>query len=271
MSGNAAGVRVEGRGGVAVVRIDRPPLNVLDIATIEALDAALAGAEESDASVVVLGSAPGAKAFSAGVDVKDHTPDRLETMIRTFHRLFRRLQASRLVSVAAVKGACLGGGMELALSCDLVVAEEGAKMALPEIRLACFPPVALAVLADRYGPRLAELCLTGETVSGAEAHRRGFLSRLVPDGKSEEAALEIAAAMAAGSRAVLGLTVRLLRRLSLPHFEHSLEKAERAYLEELARCPDMEEGIRAFTGKRPPRYGAADAGRAAPRPEGDSR
>lgn len=251
MSGN--GVQVEPRGGVAVVRIDRPPLNVLDIAAIEALDAALARVEESEAAVVVIGGA-GPKAFSAGVDVKDHTPDKLETMIRTFHRVFRRLQASRLVSVAAVKGACLGGGMELALSCDLVVAEEGAKMGLPEIRLACFPPVALAALAGRYGPRLAELCLTGETVSGAEAHRRGFLSRLVPDGKAEETAVEIAAAMAAGSRAVLGLTVRHLRRLSLPHFDHALEKAERAYLEELAREPDMAEGIRAFTEKRPPRY-----------------
>jgi cyclohexa-1,5-dienecarbonyl-CoA hydratase len=251
----AKGVAVESRGGVAIVRLDRPPVHVLDIAAIEALDAALAAAEDSPAAVVVL-SSTGDRAFSAGVDVKDHTPDKLERMIRTFHGIFRRLHASRLVSVAAVKGACLGGGCELALACDLVFAEEGAKFALPEIRLACFPPVGIAVLADRYGPRLAELCLTGETVDGAEAHRRGLLSRLVPAGKAEESAIAAAEAMASGSRAVLGLTVRRLRSLALPHFEKSLEKAEKAYLEELAREPDMHEGIRAFMEKRPPRFGA---------------
>ena len=255
----STGIQVEERGSVVVLRIDRPPLNVLDIPTIEALDRALAAAEESSAAVVVL-SSTGPKAFSAGVDVKDHTPDKLESMLLGFHRIFRRLQGSRLVSVAAVKGACLGGGMELALSCDLVVAEENAKFALPEIKLACFPPVGIAVLADRYGPRLAELCLTGETVTGAEAHRRGFLSRLVPAGAAEETALEIASAMGSGSRAVLGITVRHLRRLAVPHFDKSLEKAEKAYLEELAATPDMDEGIRAFMEKRPPRWGAPAGG-----------
>ncbi len=252
---NAAGVVTEMRGGVAVVRLDRPPLHVLDIATIGALDAALAAVEASPAAVVVL-SSTGERAFSAGVDVKDHVPGKLEGMIRSFHAVFRRLHASRLVSIAAVKGACLGGGCELALSCDMVFAEEGAKFALPEIRLACFPPVALAALAARYGPRLAEMCLTGESVDGAEANRRGLLSRLAPKGQAEAAAVEAAEAMATGSRAVLGLTVRNLRRLALPHFEHALEKAERVYLEELAREPDMHEGIRAFTEKRAPRYGA---------------
>jgi cyclohexa-1,5-dienecarbonyl-CoA hydratase len=261
---SASGVVLESRGGVAIVRLDRPPLHVLDIATIESLDRALATAEDSGAAVAVL-SSTGDRAFSAGVDVRDHTPDKLERMIRTFHAVFRRLHASRLVTIAAVKGACLGGGCELALSCDLVGAEEGAKFALPEIRLACFPPVGIAALSDRYGPRLAEMCLTGETVDGAEAHHRGFLSRLVPAGQAEEAAVAAGEAMASGSRAVLGLTVRQLRRLSLPHFEHSLEKAERAYLEDLAREPDMHEGIRAFTEKRAPRFGAPPAAGGFPR------
>jgi len=261
---NAQGVAVETRGGVAIVRLDRPPLHVLDIAAIGALDAALAAVEDSPAAVVVL-SSTGDRAFSAGVDVKDHTPDKIEGMIRGFHAIFRRLHASRLVSIAAVKGACLGGGCELALSCDLVVAEEGAKFALPEIKLACFPPVGIAVLADRYGPRLASMCLTGETVDAAEAHRIGLLSRLVPAGKAEEAAVAAAEAMASGSRAVLGLTVRRLRSLALPHFEKSLEKAERSYLEELAREPKMHEGIRAFMEKRAPRFGAPPAAGGAPR------
>jgi enoyl-CoA hydratase/carnithine racemase len=170
------------------------------------------------------------------------------------------------VTIAAVRGACLGGGAELALSCDLVIVEETARLGLPEIRLACFPPVGIAVLADRYGPRLSELCLTGESIDGVEAHRRGLSSRLVPEGGAEEAALAAAEAMASGSRAVLGLTARHLRRLALPHFEHSLEKAENAYLGDLAREKDMHEGVRAFTEKRPPRYGPGASAR-----EGENR
>jgi len=261
MTGTAApGVRTELEGGVARVLLDRPPLHVLDIAAIRQLDEALARVEESDAAVVVLGST-GDRNFCAGVDVKDHTPDMLETMLLSFHAVFRRLQRSRLVSVASVRGACLGGGMELALSCDLVIAEETAKFGLPEIRLACFPPVGIAVLADRYGPRLAEICLTGETLDGIEAHRRGFLTRLTPRGGAEAAAMEAATAMASGSRSVLGLMARTQRRLALPHFEKSLAEAERVYLEELARMPDMDEGVRAFLEKRPPRYGSGNADR----------
>jgi len=256
MTERAATVGIEAKGGVAIVRLDRPPLNVLDIATIEALDRALAAAEDSPAAVAVISSAA-PRAFSAGVDVGDHTPDRMERMLRSFHAVFRRMHASRLVTVAAVRGACLGGGAELALSCDLVFVEETAKIGLPEIRLGCFPPVALAALADRWGPRLAELCLTGETLDGAEAHRRGIGSRLVAEGGAEAASIAAAEAMASGSRAVLGLTARQLRRLALPHFEHALEKAERCYLEDLAREPDMHEGIRAFMEKRPPRWGGA--------------
>jgi cyclohexa-1,5-dienecarbonyl-CoA hydratase len=253
------GVLLEPRGAVAVLRLDRPPLHVLDIPTIAALGAALEAAEASPASVLVVTST-GARAFSAGVDIRDHTPDKIAPMLAGFHAVFRRLHATRLVTVAAVRGACLGGGMELALSCDIVVAEAGATFGLPEIRLACFPPVGLAALADRWGPRLEELCLTGETVDAAEADRRGLLSRLVAAGGAEPEALRLAGLCAAHSPAVLGLTARWLRRLSRPHFEHSLEKAEKAYLEELARMPDMEEGIRSFTEKRPPRWGAAGGG-----------
>jgi cyclohexa-1,5-dienecarbonyl-CoA hydratase len=256
MTERADAVRVEPRGAVAIVRLDRPPLNVLDIATIEALDRALASVEDSPATVAVLASAS-PRAFSAGVDIKDHTPDRIERMLRSFHAVFRRMHASRLVTIAAVRGACLGGGAELALSCDIVFVEETAKVGLPEIKLACFPPVALAALADRWGPRLAELCLTGETIDGAEAIRRGIGSRSAPDGGAEAAALALAESTATASRAVLGLTVRSLRRLALPHFDHALEKAEKTYLGELANEPDMHEGIRAFVEKRAPRYGGA--------------
>lgn len=239
---------------IAVLRLVRPPLQVLDIATIGALDRALAEVEGSAATVCIL--AGGERAFSAGVDIADHTGDRIRPMLDGFHAIFRRMFRSRLVTIAAVRGACLGGGMELALNCDLVVVEEGAKLGLPEIKLACFPPVGIAVLADRWGPRLAELCLTGELLSGADAHAAHLCHHLVGAGHAEEKALALAAAMAVHSPSALGLTARRLRKLSQPHYEHALDKAEAAYHDELIALPDMHEGIAAFMEKRAPRWSA---------------
>jgi cyclohexa-1,5-dienecarbonyl-CoA hydratase len=252
----SATVRIEHpRERVALLRIVRPPLQVLDIPTILALDEAFTTVEASDATVVVF--AGGERAFSAGVDIADHTPDKMRPMLQAFHAVFRRMFRSRLATIAAVRGACLGGGMELALNCDIVVADESATFGLPEIRLACFPPVGIAVLADRYGPRLAELCLTGKTLSAIDAHAARLLHHLVPAGHAEETALSLADAMAAHSPSVLGLTARTLRRLSQPHYEHSLEKAEACYFDVLASMPDMHEGITAFLQKRPPRFAAS--------------
>ncbi|MHC4820704.1 MAG: enoyl-CoA hydratase/isomerase family protein [Planctomycetota bacterium] len=258
--GDSTGVQIERDGAVVSLRIDRPPLNILDIPTIAALDTALADAENSGAAVAVI-CAEGPKAFCAGVDVADHTPDKIEPMLLGFHALFRRLHATPLVTVAAVQGACLGGGAELALACDIVIVEEGTKIGLPEIKLACFPPVGISTLARRYGPRMTELCLTGETIRGPEIGARGLASRVVADGEALPTAMDLASGMAAGSAAVLSLMARTQRRIQVPDFEELLGEAERVYLEELTRLPDMHEGIAAFMERRPPRYGeSAESG-----------
>src|SRR5262245_53274641 len=134
-------------GRAREIRLARPPVNVLNLNLLVALDRELAGT--SEAVVVLRGEG---KLFSAGVDVADHVPERVEAMIRDFHRVLSRLEQMPAVTIAAVHGAALGGGLELALACDLALATADACLGLPEIRLGVFPPWAVARFPRRYPP-----------------------------------------------------------------------------------------------------------------------
>ena len=129
------------------------------------------------------------KAFSAGVDVAAHTPDKVEAMLLKFHAVIRALVASKKVTIAAVQGHCLGGGAEMAMVCDIVYTTASAEWGFPEIKLGCYPPVACTALAALVGQkRAAELILTGRTISGIEAAEMGLANRAVAD---EELAVAI--------------------------------------------------------------------------------
>ncbi len=164
----------------AWITLARPPLNILDIPMMEALDAALERALPKSDFVIFQGAGP--KGFSAGAEVADHTPERVEKMLSAFHAVFRRLAEADCVKIAAVHGYCLGGGMELATFCDFVLATESAQFGQPEIKLGCFPPIAMLTLPQLIGMRAAaDLILTGRQISATEAHRLGLVSRVVPD------------------------------------------------------------------------------------------
>lgn len=246
------------RGRVAYVTLRNPPVNVLDRPTIRALGAALVRAAEERVSVVVLQSSD-AKTFSAGVSVQDHDPAVVRGTLQDFHAVFRRLYDAPFVSIAKVRGRCLGGGCELALFCDLVVASDTAQFALPEIALGCFPPVAISAFPYRFGRNALELVLTGEPVSAEVALRAGLVSRFVPRDEIDEHVDRLAAGLAARSAPVLAITVQTARRLWSPGFERALDDAERAYVERLLPLPDHREGLAAFLEKRAPRF-THDAG-----------
>jgi cyclohexa-1,5-dienecarbonyl-CoA hydratase len=243
-------------GPLARVEIRRPPLNILDLDALAALDRAFAAlAEAEPAPRVVLLSAAGERAFSAGVAVEDHTRDKIGRMLDSFHGAVRRLRALPAVSVAVVRGLCLGGGMELAASCDLVVAAEGASFGQPEIDLACFPPLGAALYPRALGPRrAADLVLTGRRLSAAEAEAWGLVSRRVPDGELDAAADELAATLLAKSGAALAIARRALAAGENEPFDEALAAAEHLYAEDLCATEDMEEGVAAFLEKRPPRW-----------------
>jgi cyclohexa-1,5-dienecarbonyl-CoA hydratase len=240
-------LRLERR--TAWITLTRPPLNIIDIPMMEALDAALERALPKSDFVVFQGAGP--KGFSAGVEIADHTPERVGKMLSAFHAVFRRLAKADCVKIAVVHGYCLGGGMELASFCDFVLATESAQFGQPEIKLGCFPPVAMVTLPQLIGMRAAaHLILTGQQISANEAHRIGLVTRLVPDHELPIALNHFLEELRALSPSVLQLTRKTLWQLHAADFAKQLEEVERVYLSELMKNDDAQEGIRAFLEKR---------------------
>ena len=222
--------------GVARLTLRNSPLNVIDIPMMEELTQVLAQIESQSEVTAVVVSGEG-KAFSAGVDIAAHTPDKIEEMLAKFHAVIRAFIAMLKVTVAAVHGLCLGGGAELATVCDLVYSSDDAEWGFPEIKLGCFPPVACTALAALVGQKkAAELILTGRSVTGREAAEIGLATRSVSDQLLSSAAKKASYAW------------------DSMHFDKGLARAENVYLQDLMKSEDAHEGIRAFLEKRPPKW-----------------
>jgi cyclohexa-1,5-dienecarbonyl-CoA hydratase len=237
-------------GAALWVTVARPPLNVLDVATIRALAASLEGLDDlpGTKAVVIRSGLDGT--FSAGADVGDHTRERAPAMLEAFHGLVRRLEALPQTTVAAVDGRCLGGGCELALFCDAVFATPRSTFGQPEIDLACFPPVASAWLT-RLAPRAAaEMILGGAAIPAAEAAAAGLVTRVVED--ADAAARDWVARVSGKSGAALALTRRALRLGAAGTFDDALRRVEALYVEEVLPTEDAAEGVAAFLEKRRP-------------------
>jgi cyclohexa-1,5-dienecarbonyl-CoA hydratase len=244
------GVEVGDR--VVAIRLNHPPLNVIDVEMIEQLASSLAEIEtQREIAVIVLSGSD--RAFSVGVDVAAHTPGKVSEMLTKFHALIRAVVGSRKITVAAVRGHCLGGGAELAMVCDLVYTTDNATWGFPEIKLGCFPPVAAAALSALVGQkRAAELILTGRSITGAEAARLGLANRAVPNEELDSVANETVEQISALSPQVLSITKKTLYGWDAVHFDKGLARAEKIYLEELVKTEDMREGVNAFLEKRMP-------------------
>lgn len=239
--------------GLATLTINRAPFNVLDIPTMEevnvALDLCLAA---TDVKLLMITGA-GEKAFSAGVEVADHTPDKVDRMIEVFHGIFRRLEQLPIPTLAAVNGVALGGGMEVAIACDMIVAASNAKFGQPEIKLAVFPPIA-AVLLPRLVPpaRAMELLLGGENIGADEAREIGLVNRVFAKETFVSDLQAFVAPYLALSRAALVSTRKTIRATSGKPFGAALDVAENIYLNELMVTEDAKEGLAAFLEKRKP-------------------
>jgi cyclohexa-1,5-dienecarbonyl-CoA hydratase len=227
-------------------------VNVLDIRTIHALREVVdAVSRRRDLKVLVWSSGLDG-VFSTGVDVADHAPERAREMLECFHGLFHRLDSMPQVTLALVDGRCLGGGCELALFSDLVLATPRSVFGQPEIDVGCFPPVASVLLPRLVGRRAYEMVLLGEPIGSAEAQRLGLVSRVVDDVRAE--AERQVARLAEKSGSVLALARRALRQSQSGSFGEKLARAEDLYREELLATRDAAEGVAAFLEKRPPRW-----------------
>jgi cyclohexa-1,5-dienecarbonyl-CoA hydratase len=249
MTNDRSTVRTRIEGRAAWIILDQPPLNIFNIDMMRQLDAALERTLPKSDFVVFQGHGP--KGFSAGAEIADHLPERIHEMLTAFHSIFRRLSRTECVTIAAVHGHCLGGGMELATFCDFVIATPSAEFAQPEIKLACFPPIAMITLPHLCGFRAAmDLILTGRTILAEEARDIGLVSRIASDGELKLGVNQLLAELGKLSPKVLGLTRRTLWRLRADEFERQLSEIEQIYLDELMPTEDAREGVRAFLEKR---------------------
>ncbi len=239
---------------IARISLSNLPLNVIDIPMMVELGQSLAEIEaRPDISVIVLNGK--GNAFSAGVDVGAHAPEKVEEMLSKFHTVIRALVATKKVTVAAVHGHCLGGGAELAMVCDLVYTAESAQWGFPEIKLGCYAPVACTALAALVGQKhAAELILTGRTIGGKEAAEIGLATRAVPEGELAAAVDEGIGHLRKLSPAALALAKKASYAWDSMHFDKGLARAERIYFDELMKTSDAHEGVRAFMEKREPKW-----------------
>jgi cyclohexa-1,5-dienecarbonyl-CoA hydratase len=247
-------LKVEIKGGVARITLSNPPLNVIDVPMMLELEQQLAHIEASAeiSTIVFQGSA---RAFSAGVDIKAHVPEQIHEMLGSFHAIIRAIVASRPITIASVRGICLGGGAELAAVCDMVYTARNARWGFPEIKLASFPPVASVVLAALVGQkRAAELVLTGRTFSGHKAAAMGLANRCAAADKLESTVARTLAELDKLSPSALVLAKKALYGWDSIHFDKGLARAEKIYLEELISTADAREGIMAFLEKRVPKW-----------------
>jgi len=233
--------------------LNDPPLNILDIEMLEALREAI-GAAKPDRHALILDAA-GEKAFSAGASVQDHLGDRVVTMLDRFHDCFRLLAKLDLVTVALVRGAALGGGCELAMACDFVLASDRAKFGQPEINLGVFPPVAAYQLSRIAPPRRGlELLLTGDTVDAPAAASLGLVNAVFPAAEFDARAGEWLQKLWRQSASSLRFAKKAFRLAQSADFDERLAAVERLYLEELMKTSDANEGLNAFVEKRKPAW-----------------
>jgi len=250
---NFQNIIFETKAEKAFLTINRPPLNILNIAVMEEMNQALSSLAGNKEVKVVVISGSGEKAFSAGVDITDHTADKAEKMLQVFHDIFRNMLKLDQVTVAALKGLTLGGGCEIALFCDLAVAADNLKIGQPEIKLSVIAPVALLILPRLVGIKKAsEMLLTGKIIEAAEAEKMGLVNKIVP---------------LASFDSELEIFLKSFSELSLVGVKHSkkgiqlgletsfldgLERIEKSYLRELMATEDANEGLKAFIEKRKP-------------------
>jgi cyclohexa-1,5-dienecarbonyl-CoA hydratase len=238
---------------VARITLARPPLNVLNIAMMREMGAALGELTRENLVAIVFEAEKDARAFSAGVAVEDHTQETVYQMLDSFHSVFRLLEQLAKPTIAVVDGPALGGGCELVAACDIVIASNRAKFGQPEIKVGVFPPVAAILLPMVIGEKRArELILTGEIIDAIEAGHLGLCNHVVPVTHLEQKLTEVLSKLRDLSAAALEFTRRALDLGRGRNFDKALKELENIYLHELMRSSDANEGINAFTEKRRP-------------------
>ena len=248
-------ILLEKKDNVAKIIINRPPLNIIDIETLKELDKALNDVKRDESVSLMVLTAAGERAFSVGFDIKDHTPEKVDELIRLFHNVTLSLINLDKPTIAVVDGLALGGGCELIATCDMVIASESSAFGQPEIDVGVYPPVAVVLFPRLVGRMKAlELILTGERISAKEAEKIGLVNRVVPANRLEEEVNKLVGKLTEKSPIVLRLTRRAMYRGLDMELKKALENVNDTYLGLLMHTEDAVEGLKAFLEKRKPKW-----------------
>ncbi len=237
--------------GIGTIVLNRPPLNWLNIEMMGEIRAALSTFRTENVKLLVF-RAQG-KAFSVGVEVAEHMDGLAEKMIDVFHGMFRDMDDLAVPSIAVVDGAALGGGCELAVYCDMVVASERAKFGQPEIQVGVYPPIAALVFPRIMGRKKAlELILGGDTIGAEEAKALGLVNAVYPSSSFAEDTEKFIAKF----KGLSGVVMKAAKKATLAGIcddpKKGLATIEKMYLNELMVTGDALEGLNAFLEKRKP-------------------
>ena len=247
-------ITCEYNGGVATLTLDRPPGNVMNIEMLEQLNSLLLGLRDHPELKVLLVRGAG-EVFCEGIEVGDHTRERVARLLQMFHRVFETMRLLDVVAVAAVDGPAIGGGFELAIGCNLVLASASARFRLDQIDMGAFAPLACVVL-PRASPRrkAMEWILTGDEIPVADLERFGLVNRIYADADFESGVSSFVNKLTSKSGPVLQLAKRAQFESYYATYGEALYKAENLYLRDLLSLADSQEGIQAALEGREPTW-----------------
>jgi cyclohexa-1,5-dienecarbonyl-CoA hydratase len=244
--------KLEKTDGVARLNLNRPKHNVLDIEMMRELNSELEKMiADKELKCVVIGAE--GPSWCAGVEVADHKPEMAPDMIATFNRIFELIEQLEIPVIASIQGACLGGGMEVAIACDIIVAARSAIFGQPEIKLGFFPPYAAMRLPQLVGPsRAIEICTTGKRYQAEEALTMGMIGYCVEDDLLAETTDKLVQEITYNSPLIIRLNKRAVKKHLGLDFSSAIEGVSDLFLNELMKTEDTLEGIASFEEKRRP-------------------
>lgn len=236
-------------GAALRLKLNRPKANIVDAEMIAALDAALSASADDKDLVAVLIEAEG-KHFSFGASVEEHLPESCAEMLGSLHALVKRMLNYPVPVLVAVRGQCLGGGMEVAMAGHMIYATPNANLGQPEMMLGVFAPAASCLMPERMGQSKAEdLLYSGRSLSGEEAQVAGLVDELADDPEAAAMAF-IEQHLKPKSASSLRLAVKAARAEFCRRMDARLDEVEALYLNELMSTRDAVEGLTAFLAKR---------------------
>lgn len=247
-------IKIEQKEDIGKIIFNNGPLNILNIEMMKEINHALDYFLTETKLKALVFSHLG-KAFSAGVDVGEHMGDKAQTMLREFHSIFKKLNRLKCPTIAIVKGSALGGGCEVAIFCDMVIASETSKFGQPEIQVGVFPPLAALVLPKIMNQKKAfEMLHLGGIIMSEQALQLGLVNQVYSIESFETEVEKFLNQIRSLSSVVLQHTKLAMKKVLTNTFDQQLDELERFYLEELMQTHDANEGLQAFLEKRQPNW-----------------